>query len=98
MVSAIGGTLGLCIGFSFSDLASFLFKMIEACIQRLKVGESTNDIMSGPITNEDIMNSLLKLKERQEKFETETKAMFNESKCCKDNLTCKLNKIQFKQK
>ena len=91
MVSAIGGTLGLCIGFSFSDLASFLFKMIEACIQRSKVDESTNDIMSGPITNEDIMNSLLKLKERQEKFETETKAMFKESKCCK------LNKIQIKQ-
>ena len=80
--------------FALGDLASFLFKMIEACIQRSKVDESTNDIISGPVTNEDIMNSLLKLKERQEKFETETKAMFKESKCCKDNLQTQQNSVQ----
>ena len=30
MISAIGGTMGLCIGFSFSDFSSLLIRCIEA--------------------------------------------------------------------
>ena len=29
MISAIGGTMGLCIGFSFSDISSLLIRCIE---------------------------------------------------------------------
>ena len=50
MVGAIGGTLGMCIGFSFSDMVSSLLGWIEEVISSKGSGGSRIDIMNGPVT------------------------------------------------
>ena len=36
MISAIGGTMGLCIGFSFTNLSSFILNYVEIGLKRWK--------------------------------------------------------------
>ena len=36
MISAIGGTMGLCIGFSFFDFCCFILSFLEKGVQKIK--------------------------------------------------------------
>ena len=40
MISAIGGTLGLCIGFSFFDFCDLILRYSEKGVQKMKVGKN----------------------------------------------------------
>ena len=46
MIGAIGGTMGLCIGFSFMDCIGVVMNMIEKEIDKLKSGRSPATICS----------------------------------------------------
>ena len=65
MVSAIQGTLGLCIGLSFSDCFNTLFRTFEVAMKILNINESEIgvDILFEP---EDKINTHVR---RQQKFE-----------------------------
>ena len=49
MISAIGGTLGLCIGFSFFDLCGFILSHLELGIEKFK---RDRKIVSNPVVGE----------------------------------------------
>ena len=40
MIGALGGTLGLCVGFSFTDVAKLIFKYLELGFYRFYLGKS----------------------------------------------------------
>ena len=42
MISAIGGTMGLCIGFSFNDTINFLLSIMEVGTNWLRQGNPRN--------------------------------------------------------
>ena len=46
VISAIGGTLGLCIGFSFMDIFGFILKHVKDFIIRMKEKRRTADTKS----------------------------------------------------
>ena len=86
MVSAIGGTLGLCIGLSFSDCFNALFRTFEVGIKRLNRDESEIgvEILFEP---EDKINTLVR---RQQKFEERMEAIVKELKFNQEALKAKL--------
>ena len=86
MVSAIGGTLGLCIGLSFSDCFNALFRIIEAGIKNFNRNESDIgvEILFEP---EDKINTLVR---RQQKFEERMEAIVKELKFNQEALKEKL--------
>ena len=43
MIGAVGGTMGLCIGFSFREVSGGLFRYIGIGIKRVQNVSATND-------------------------------------------------------
>ena len=43
MIGAVGGTMGLCIGFSFREVSGVLFRYIGIGIKRVQNVSATND-------------------------------------------------------
>ena len=43
MISAIGGTMGLCVGFSFFDIMGLLLKLFEKITNRWKKASNVDD-------------------------------------------------------
>ena len=57
MISAIGGTMGLCVGFSFNDISSFVLDQMNAAINWAKSAKTNHENVKviarvEPITNE----------------------------------------------
>ena len=63
MISAIGGTLGLCIGFSFFDFCDLILRYSEKGVQKMKVGRKV-------VTTSVIREIRSPLEIVQEKLET----------------------------
>ena len=74
MVSAIGGTMGLCIGFSFFHFCGFILNCLEQAIQKSKHGRSCassssiNAIGESRSTLEQINEKLVHILESEIKF------------------------------
>ena len=68
MISALGGTLGLCIGFSFSDFASKLLILLDSVVKNNKIGNNSEDVVS--LMPEGIARSVERLVTRQKIHET----------------------------
>ena len=63
MISAIGGTLGLCIGFSFFDFCGFILSHLELGIEKFK---RDRKVVSNPVIREvrsshEMINEKLKV-------------------------------------
>ena len=43
MIGAVGGTMGLCIGFSFREVSGVLFRYIGIGIKKVQNVSATND-------------------------------------------------------
>lgn len=68
MISALGGTLGLCIGFSFSDFASKLLILLDSMVKNDKTGNNSEDVVN--LMPESIVRSVERLQTRQKIHET----------------------------
>ena len=77
MISAIGGTMGLCVGFSFNDISNFLLERAETAINWTKSGKSNNENVGGnttrvdPTTNESGTKEIEKENSSNQKLEFE---------------------------
>ena len=68
MISALGGTLGLCIGFSFSDFASKWLILLNSMVKNNKIGNNSEDVVN--LMPEGIARSMERLETRQKIHET----------------------------
>ena len=93
MISAIGGTMGLCIGFSFLDLARLCLEYLEdgSYYIKAKLGYSGQigriEAMSNQVTMEDVRRLI-----NEHKIETDEK--LSEVKNLLYNLKNERNKIK----
>ena len=78
MISAIGGTMGLCIGFSFTEVANFLLRSLENGLKRLvhacelnlaKVEDDGERVKPGTTMAEDVVKRYL----QKHNFELESR-------------------------
>ena len=78
MISAIGGTMGLCIGFSFTEVANFLLRSLEKGLKRLvqacepnlaEVENDGNRVKPGTTMAEDVVKRYL----QEHNFELESR-------------------------
>ena len=104
MIGAIGGTMGLCIGFSFMDCIGVFMNVIEKGIDKLKDGRScapaticstihqckafTNSTKKRP---RRLGNRTMEI--RLEHCESRIETIFNELKCQQDALKSKLETL-----
>ena len=100
MISAIGGTMGLCIGFSFLDLARLCLEYLEdgSYYIKAKLGYSGQigiiEAMSNQVTMEDVRRLINEHKiETYEKL-SETDEKLSEVKALLHTIKNEVNKIK----
>ena len=77
MISAVGGTLGLCIGFSFNDICSFILNSLEKGLERVSnnctVANGSIEVREGKsqieVSVQSMETKLNRVLESQAKFE-----------------------------
>ena len=92
MIGAIGGTLGLCIGFSFMDCVSYAFKLIEGGMERANNKMSR----SGPVQESAVLDQEMDITARLERLEqSENKAqqILKDMRSQQDKMQAQLNAI-----
>ena len=92
MIGAIGGTLGLCIGFSFMDCVSYMFKLIEGRMERIKnKRSSTGPEQESTVANPDF--NITSRLERLEQFENRVELILQEMKANQFDIQAQLNAL-----